>query len=509
MPAALLAVVLVVAGSLAIVQSRSLQAEAAAGESDAQMQRLLLVRAELAWIHLDLIADSLYAALEGAEPTDDRLEAFQRDRAAAVTALEELAAGDTEAADLAAELWPDVDAVSFEEWPYDAVDLDDQHYVAISLVVAAEVFDRQPAMTEAVRATMLPLLVANDGLVVELSKQSGRPPTWTGGYYNYTLEVVTETPGWVGPDRSAPLQYSVVAVDPEATDLTVFDGVADDELAAIWDYDQWLITEAERGFDTAPPLSIDELYETQRAAAAIRQPVVDALTAGIDEGLADASSQRMLASVLIGLGGISLVGALALGLVVVSSQRRRHHDITRAASTDPLTGAWNRRYLEDEVAGRCRRRGYHHVIAMIDLDRFKLVNDTHGHNAGDDLLICVVQRLRAVATELTASSERAVGEVVRLGGDEFAVALHHPDRFDVPEVARLLRETAGPADLGLDELVDLDFSLGLVETFEPADVSDLLKAADLGTYEDKRSRAGSAPIDGPTPATPWLDLTRR
>ena len=98
---------------------------------------------------------------------------------------------------------------------------------------------------------------------------------------------------------------------------------------------------------------------------------------------------------------------------------------------------------------------------------------------------------------------------MRLGGDEFVVALHHPHRFEISAVEQLLRDATGPVDIGIGELVELDFSLGLAEAFGPIDVGDLLKAADLATYEDKRARAGTPPAEDQSGSDRWLDLTNR
>ncbi len=510
-PVALLAAVLVVAGVLAIGRSQNLRADVAVAQDEARMERLFLLRSRMAWLHLDLAIDSMAAALAGTEPSGDRIERFDQERSAVLTELEEIADDDAGpvSAGVARELAREFDIDVLDDWPYPTDALDNQNYIAIDTTVAGELFDRDPQLSEALRATMVPLLVTADGLAVTLAAQGGDPPPWLVDYQTYTFEIVSEAPGWVGPDRDDPLRDSVLADGVEPDDGDLLDGVATEELAAIWDYDQWLIESAPDFTTSPPPLSIDELLQVQdETSAALRRPVVDALADGERTALAQAASDQRRASILLGLGTGAMVVALLLGLIMVHSQRRRHHDIAEAASTDPLTGAWNRRYLDEEVAGRCRRRRHHHVIAMIDLDRFKLVNDTHGHNAGDELLVQTVARLQAVVREVIAGSERALGEVVRLGGDEFMVALHHPDRVDTSVVERLLRETEGPVDLGLDELVELRFSLGLVETFEPAEIGDLLKAADLRTYEDKRSPSGASSGDD-QPAATWLDLTNR
>ncbi len=88
--------------------------------------------------------------------------------------------------------------------------------------------------------------------------------------------------------------------------------------------------------------------------------------------------------------------------------------------TDPLTGVLNRRgwaLALDREERRCRRHGLDAVVAVVDLDRLKEVNDTGGHAAGDERIVACAQAI--------ASAIRAEDTVARLGGDEFAVLAVH------------------------------------------------------------------------------------
>lgn len=96
----------------------------------------------------------------------------------------------------------------------------------------------------------------------------------------------------------------------------------------------------------------------------------------------------------------------------IRAQLLAEHDLANAASTDALTGLRNRRAFDAALADRLGA-GSDAIVAMIDLDRFKQVNDTHGHDIGDELLKVVAKRLRA---DVTGSDL-----VARLGGDEFAI----------------------------------------------------------------------------------------
>ena len=120
---------------------------------------------------------------------------------------------------------------------------------------------------------------------------------------------------------------------------------------------------------------------------------------------------------LIGGVGISMAALLA-ALILVWSRNERMQELEREASHDSLTGLRNRRSFEEELRreiARARRQASTGAMLMIDLDHFKRVNDTHGHPAGDRLLVEIAHLLghRARRTDVLA----------RLGGDEFAIVL--------------------------------------------------------------------------------------
>ena len=97
-------------------------------------------------------------------------------------------------------------------------------------------------------------------------------------------------------------------------------------------------------------------------------------------------------------------------------------ELRTAAFTDPLTGAWNRRYFERFLDAAIRESTEHRhdlTLMVFDVDDFKSFNDNHGHGTGDNILIEVVRLLRATI--------RPTDRVCRIGGDEFAVIFHDPD----------------------------------------------------------------------------------
>jgi diguanylate cyclase (GGDEF)-like protein len=188
-----------------------------------------------------------------------------------------------------------------------------------------------------------------------------------------------------------------------------------------------------------------------------------------------------------GLGLLYLV----LAGISWSTTRRLRRQAAQAAHDalhDPLTGLPNRELFRRRVEQATRRTASCAVVLM-DLDRFKEVNDTLGHHAGDELLRVVAQRL--------AGMLRTGDTVARLGGDEFGMLL--PGIGD-PESARALVERASEelsAELVLDGVpltIEACFGIAL----HPADGDDdetLLKSADAAMYQGKRGTAGVVVFD--------------
>jgi diguanylate cyclase (GGDEF)-like protein len=170
---------------------------------------------------------------------------------------------------------------------------------------------------------------------------------------------------------------------------------------------------------------------------------------------------------------LALRQTLRLSSLVIGEQRR-HHALQREAVTDPLTGAGNRSALRrrlDAATGEL-------TVAFVDLDAFKAVNDTYGHDAGDTVL-------REVALRLT-SAVREDDLVVRLGGDEFAVVLADGSPTDAVDglVRRLLGAVELPVALAGDATTAVHASVG-VATGPPGEV---VHRADDALYVAKRAK---------------------
>jgi len=161
--------------------------------------------------------------------------------------------------------------------------------------------------------------------------------------------------------------------------------------------------------------------------------------------------------------------------------------------TDSLTGVYNRRYMDrrllEEIA-RARRQGYRLSCMYIDLDHFKRVNDTVGHQGGDDVLREVCGRIKA---ELRMSD--ALG---RFGGEEFVVLLIDADLESASMVAQRIRASvaADPVSLNTGERVDVTVSIGVAalsaQSSDPARdnaieavAQELVASADAALYQAK------------------------
>ena len=157
---------------------------------------------------------------------------------------------------------------------------------------------------------------------------------------------------------------------------------------------------------------------------------------------------------------------------------------------DPLTRLPNRRALEQGLTIRieqARLARTHLAVGMIDLDDFKPVNDTFGHEAGDRLLISLAERLSLRLRE---------GDLLaRLGGDEFVVLLGHiePDEHSLPQILHRLHEAiATPFTLGENQQAQVGMSLGLAVYPTDGTTSDtLLRRADAALYEAKRGKGST------------------
>ncbi|MEX0659980.1 MAG: EAL domain-containing protein [Egibacteraceae bacterium] len=176
-------------------------------------------------------------------------------------------------------------------------------------------------------------------------------------------------------------------------------------------------------------------------------------------------------------------------------------DAVHQALHDPLTGLPNRSLFVDRLTQaleRARRQDTHAAVFFIDLDNFKLINDSSGHARGDELL-------RAVAARL-ADCVRTTDTVARFGGDEFAIVIEDvPDLAHAEETAqRLLEAFTDPLVLGGDP-VTVGASIGVVVTRGQAHADELLLNADVAMYHAKTLGKGQWSVFRPEMHTVLLD----
>jgi diguanylate cyclase (GGDEF)-like protein/PAS domain S-box-containing protein len=176
-------------------------------------------------------------------------------------------------------------------------------------------------------------------------------------------------------------------------------------------------------------------------------------------------------------------------LAAIAIERRAAHErLEHQALHDNLTDLPNRLLFDDRLAqslAASRRRGTRLAIGLVDLDRFKVVNDTLGHASGDSLLRAVAERFRGAL--------RADETVARMGGDEFLVIftdLHHPSEAD-SAARRLLGSLEQPFRVGARELfVRASLGIVLADRDTSGDIGRLLQRADRAMYRAKRSGSG-------------------
>jgi diguanylate cyclase (GGDEF)-like protein len=173
---------------------------------------------------------------------------------------------------------------------------------------------------------------------------------------------------------------------------------------------------------------------------------------------------------------------------------KREQEIRRLAYWDPLTSLPNRAQfvlLMNESLAEAGKRGQTMFVLMMDLDRFKHVNDVMGHNFGDALLRQVASRL-----QLQVAAAHADAHVARLGGDEFAVLLPGAS-LDSAEViaASILRALEQPLSLD-DQTVDIGAGLGIAGyPMHGADAEALLSMAEVAMYDAKQRNDGAVVYD--------------
>ena len=259
--------------------------------------------------------------------------------------------------------------------------------------------------------------------------------------------------------------------------------------------------------DTAAALKIDG-DEVDPSFGVIEQAVLGAAEKKHEVALTELARLQHLESTTRGLTPLIFVAGLGLAALLASFTRghRRQLDVERSRALhdslhDALTGLPNRTLLADRFSQALladHRAGTSTGLLLIDLDRFKDINDTFGHHYGDELLRQVGPRMAGVL--------RDVDTVARLGGDEFAVLLPEvhsvADALAVAAKLRVALEQPFQVE-GVD--LDVEASIGVVRSGEHGeDATVLLQRADIAMYIAKAQQVGvfayDPTVDGHSPA---------
>ncbi len=221
------------------------------------------------------------------------------------------------------------------------------------------------------------------------------------------------------------------------------------------------------------------VYIILLTARSDKRDIVEGLKAGADDYLTKPFEQA------------ELMARLATGERILSLERslkRANEEIRRLSITDPLTGVFNRGYLDaqlpDELA-RANRYGHPLTLILTDIDHFKAVNDQYGHPAGDDVLRQFVARLRS-------AMRGSVDWVARFGGEEFVLILPETGLEGAGTAAERFRRAIGGAPFVIgSETRTLTASFGVASvesasTAEPIAAVRLIEEADRCLYRAKQ-----------------------
>jgi len=189
---------------------------------------------------------------------------------------------------------------------------------------------------------------------------------------------------------------------------------------------------------------------------------------------------------------VTLLSSLMLVAYLRVQQQSRVLQITnqerlwQLANQDTLTGLPNRLLLMDrmeQLLARMRRQGRHLAVMFLDLDDFKQINDTYGHEAGDQLLKFVAERLRAAV--------RADDTVARMSGDEFVILMESPESLEALEaVGQKIRQKLSDGFPLERQLIRVQTSMGIAMFPEDGDNPEaLIRQADKRMYTDKQARS--------------------
>jgi diguanylate cyclase (GGDEF)-like protein len=332
---------------------------------------------------------------------------------------------------------------------------------------------------------------------------------WTE-FFSNAEPYIKNTAGWLGTSELTPTEGS--RFDLTAADQLLPEQAAqvNELLRPIWPMDRWR-TSWNTAPPGAPPMAFADFVDmTDKTVTVMKdwraQFLADRQTTAQHIATeAQRESDRLVLAAVALFAGAFVTAAAAMGTIVKRSRTSRR--ITQQAFTDGLTGVGNRYALYDEVTHLVSDSQFvSHLVAIADMDRFKMINDTWGHSAGDRALVETASRLQALVGAVTKLLPGSQGSVVRLGGDEFLFSLHSKTVIDQSAVRAHLDALLQPTmDLGEGCIVPLELSVGIATSDGTATLSDLMTAADLEVYNNKSRRADARQArSATTPSTQEL-----
>lgn len=169
--------------------------------------------------------------------------------------------------------------------------------------------------------------------------------------------------------------------------------------------------------------------------------------------------------------------------VNITRRKAAEEVVAHQAAHDPLTGLANRRLFASRLdAALGKRAGSRKVgVLFVDLDGFKAVNDTYGHDAGDEVLLTAAHRLATVV--------ESQDTVARLGGDEFAVLARRPSCAAIARLRQLVTDVLAEPHLVHGHLLDVPGSVGMTLADAGEASAAVMRRADVAMYEVKRARS--------------------
>ena len=159
--------------------------------------------------------------------------------------------------------------------------------------------------------------------------------------------------------------------------------------------------------------------------------------------------------------------------------------VEELAATDPLTGLYNRRHFAkvlEQLFAEAQRYGKDMSCVMIDLDKYKQLNDSLGHQMGDEILI--------MAGKVIGANMRRMDVAARYGGDEFVLLLPQASAADAAAVAQRIRQEFKPASAALlkrAEGLSMSIGIGSISGNHPAHADQLVRLADQALYHSKEA----------------------